>query len=502
MARVMVMVVLVLGGCRSLVPVIESSCSDGVQNGEETGTDCGGPVCGACSVTAPTCSDGVLNQRESDVDCGGECSDCLPGQRCTLAEDCASLVCTNGRCVAPAPCMNQLQDGTETDVDCGGPSCARCIDGKRCTAFADCLALTCVISVCGRAATCTDGEQNGDESSIDCGGGSCPSCADGSSCRANADCTSGNCGGSFTCRPTPGSCTDQTLNGSESDVDCGGPSCPRCVVGGLCQQPSDCFTASCTQGRCAAIPTCADGARNGDESDVDCGGSLCARCPAGDSCGGPADCFTGLCSANVCSAPAGCSDQVRNGNESDVDCGGPVCSPCAVTQRCNVNSDCASTSCNDQFLRTDTTWRVSASQSPGWNTVAFNDSAWSMATSEGAHGTGPPWGASPPMPPSTQAHWIWNRDSRVSGDFSTLYFRKTFVAPASPFVLHAAADDTFTAYLDGVAVSSGVIWFTPGVVTLTPTPGVTSVLAFSVTNGGGAGGLVADARVTQARCAP
>ena len=58
------------------------SCTDGIQNGNETGVDCGGPDCPAC----PTCSDGVQNGDETGVDCGG--SSCPPcpcnGQDVTL----------------------------------------------------------------------------------------------------------------------------------------------------------------------------------------------------------------------------------------------------------------------------------------------------------------------------------------------------------------------------------------------------------------------------------
>jgi hypothetical protein len=197
-----------------------------------------------------------------------------------------------------------------------------------------------------------------------------------------------------------------------------------------------------------------------------------------------------------------CSDGLRNGDESDVDCGGPLCARCAVSARCNVNGDCVSGRCNDQFLWTDTSWRWSLSAPAGWNTASFSDSSWSFATSEGLHGSGLPWGSSPPMPPQTQAHWIWNYDSRGSGDTNTLYFRKTFTGPTAPITLHVAADDRFTAYLNGVQVGVGTIWYTPAIVTLTPPPGMTSVLAVSVSNGGGAGGLVADARLTAPACAP
>ena len=46
------------------------TCSDGIQNGDETGIDCGGTVCQACETPA-TCSDGIQNGQETGVDCGG-----------------------------------------------------------------------------------------------------------------------------------------------------------------------------------------------------------------------------------------------------------------------------------------------------------------------------------------------------------------------------------------------------------------------------------------------
>ena len=51
-----------------------STCNDGIQNGNETGIDCGGTTCPACPIE-PTCSDGIQNGNETGVDCGG--SDCV-----------------------------------------------------------------------------------------------------------------------------------------------------------------------------------------------------------------------------------------------------------------------------------------------------------------------------------------------------------------------------------------------------------------------------------------
>jgi hypothetical protein len=76
------------------------TCTDGVQNGNETGIDCGG-ACPPCPVT-PTCTDDVRNGTETDVDCGGgACPACAEGGVCAVASDCASNRCVSGRCAPP-----------------------------------------------------------------------------------------------------------------------------------------------------------------------------------------------------------------------------------------------------------------------------------------------------------------------------------------------------------------------------------------------------------------
>ncbi|MCB0382620.1 MAG: T9SS type A sorting domain-containing protein [Psychroserpens sp.] len=55
---------------------VVATCNDGIQNGMETGVDCGGPDCPSCP---ETCSDGIQNQGETGVDCGGpNCPPCPP----------------------------------------------------------------------------------------------------------------------------------------------------------------------------------------------------------------------------------------------------------------------------------------------------------------------------------------------------------------------------------------------------------------------------------------
>jgi len=81
----------------------EPTCTDGVQNGDEEGIDCGGSNCAPCEAE-PTCTDGVQNGDEEGVDCGG--SNCAP-------------------CETEPTCSDGIQNGDETGVDCGG-SCNAC----------------------------------------------------------------------------------------------------------------------------------------------------------------------------------------------------------------------------------------------------------------------------------------------------------------------------------------------------------------------------------------
>lgn len=72
-----------LGASDKCGPPPAPTCTDGIQNGDETGVDCGGTTCAPCVV--PTCTDGIQNGDETGVDCGG--ATCAP---CAIA--CSSTV--------------------------------------------------------------------------------------------------------------------------------------------------------------------------------------------------------------------------------------------------------------------------------------------------------------------------------------------------------------------------------------------------------------------------
>jgi len=225
-----------------------------------TGFDCTSGVCdpsGKCA--APACDDQVLNGDETDLDCGGSCSTkCTEGKKCNLDDQCETNICsapqwgdTTRRCRAPG-CFNFAMDSGETDVDCGGPCDSKCQDGQGCIVGADCWNKVCD-SATGKCvgATCSDGVQNGSESDVDCGS-SCP-CEPGRRCTWDGECNSGVCDeDSQTClAPT---CADGVQNGGETDVDCGGGCEAKCGEGQHCGDDVDCSVGQCIAGHCMLNP--------------------------------------------------------------------------------------------------------------------------------------------------------------------------------------------------------------------------------------------------------
>jgi hypothetical protein len=150
----------------------------------------------------------VKNGTETDVDCGGSCGPCGDGKTCAQHVDCASGICHQSACAAPA-CDDLVKNGSESDVDCGG-SCPPCDDDKACLAGSDCTSKHCSntdgldpdagvpdagVLPAGTcvAPTCDDGYLNQDETDLDCGGMTCKACGVGQHCLVDADCASRNC---------------------------------------------------------------------------------------------------------------------------------------------------------------------------------------------------------------------------------------------------------------------------------------------------------------------
>ncbi len=208
------------------------TCTDGIQNGNETGVDCGGPDCPAC----PTgCEDTEANLTIILDNYPGETTWTLKNASGTTLYSggpysSAGSTVSETFCLADGCYDFQINDSYGDGICCGygQGSYDISINGQS-VASGGQFASTELTNFCvggGSGPTCTDGVQNGNETGVDCGGPDCPAC------------------------PT---CTDGVQNGNETGIDCGGPDCPAC-------------------------PTCDDGVQNGNETGVDCGGPDCAPC--------------------------------------------------------------------------------------------------------------------------------------------------------------------------------------------------------------------------------
>jgi len=296
---------------------------------------------------------------ETDVDCGGtECHGCTYGQHCTLPSDCADGQCLVGFCQEPG-CMNQVQDGEETGVDCGG-SCPRCRDGQPCDAAADCESGVC--SSDGRCATasCKDAVRNGDELDIDCGGSSCDGCAIGAPCAVAADCESGLCDAAsktcaLNCTTGWGECDGDVSEPCETNLLTSTRNCGAC--GSKCELKH--AESACVGGSCQ-IDTCvkpwilcnteeSDGCEvNASTDAMNCGG--CGKvCPAVH---GTPMCVSSTCAIECDDDWGDCDEDPLTGCEASIgdveNCGGcgKSCPSNEGTPFC-LDGKCGATICDD-----------------------------------------------------------------------------------------------------------------------------------------------------------
>ena len=267
---------------------------------------CQGGVCSfICNAGYSNCNGNNTDGCEINISNSvNNCGTC--GSVCAIQN--ATSGCLNGQCVFVscnpgfADCNNDISDGCETNLNTSPLNCAVC--GHSCPNVANGVRICnngvcdftcnlgftkvgnqCVpVAVCGDGIvqggeTCDDGNvNNGDGCSSACqvqAGFTCsgsPSvcntiCGDGIKAGAEG-CDDGNNtngdGCTATCQVQAGyictgspsvcvpiSCSDAVKNGTETDVDCGGPSCPKCVNGKICGSPSDCISGNCVSGFCA-----------------------------------------------------------------------------------------------------------------------------------------------------------------------------------------------------------------------------------------------------------
>ncbi len=166
------------------------SCSDGIQNGSESGIDCGGLACAPCNYTC----------GETLSDTGGS-ADYFNNENVTWT------ICATGTQVVALSftdfeveeggstgCFDKLElyDGPDANANSLGVFCGYSIADSPGAGYiqssGNCITLNFISDnsivkngwtaniTCQDPASCDDGIQNGDETGVDCGGSNCNSC--------------------------------------------------------------------------------------------------------------------------------------------------------------------------------------------------------------------------------------------------------------------------------------------------------------------------------------
>ena len=314
-----VSLVLVIGGCSSILQIEPGQLDTGA--GASTSSGGGG---GAAAV-----------------------SECEAASDCPTPPfpDCREITCADHRCVSV-----DAAEGTTTisqvagdcqHIECDGHGLVRSAnaddprdDGRECTDDT-CAQGVPVNSARAAGTKCTQG-----------GGAVCSGGGDCVGCLGDADCSGKICKGAL-CVPT--GCSDASKDNGETDVDCGGP-CSPCAGGLHCEGHVDCESGVC-KGKICKAPSCNDGVKNGDETDVDCSGP-CLPCGENKTCSDPTDCMSGVCAGTICCTPkmdvmvclGHCGPMSNNCGET-VMCGGCPFAASCVQGQCVCLPDPMPTTC-------------------------------------------------------------------------------------------------------------------------------------------------------------
>jgi hypothetical protein len=325
-------------------------------------TDCGTAPAGSCTefvCNAQACTTENKVKGTACVNAAGEnvCDGMGTCVGCLVNGDCSDLsnpICdlTQQKCVS---CHDGIKDGNETDIDCGGPECGAC-QGQKCDPVRGCggtnLNAVCVGVVCCDQA-CSQMCMACSMSDTGMPDGTCAPVLLGTDPKSQCV-TEGGCGAT----PTKCRCEDGVQNGDETDVDCGGATCPACGPKKKCAQPSDCANATCADGYCCVDGTGAASACNAPCYSCGLMGAegTCAAVPPGyqdtepvNACAGQFNC--GSNGANCvcgglgidCIGKAGATCVVHLDCLSDT-CGGApkVCAQSVSGDPCNSTMDCMS----------------------------------------------------------------------------------------------------------------------------------------------------------------
>ena len=244
-----------------------ASSGTGGGTGGGRGTSCSSVTeCQGVDTTCEyrTCAEGICGivQAAEDTACTeeggqvcdgeGHCVECNSAAQCNSGE-----ICQQHLCVSQA-CANNLEDGNETDVDCGGGDCPPCANSLECLTYSDCQSRFC------------------DASGGTGGSGAAGVCAP---CASDNDCT-----------PVPDAWCDLSANGGEcADLKVDGAPCSaanECLSGNCPADDGVCCDTPCT-GQCEACRANKTGGSDGTCASVTAGADPDNECPDAPGACGP-----------------------------------------------------------------------------------------------------------------------------------------------------------------------------------------------------------------------
>jgi hypothetical protein len=308
-------------------------CNNDPSDGCETNILISNNHCGGCNITCPdgfTCQNGQCIQLCLDQDadgwttCDGDCNDSDPNINPGVPELCDGV---------DNDCNGMVDEGLGT-LTCGTGACQTtipaCLNGQE----QICIPVTPTAEICGNGidddcdglvdenctGSCTDGILNGTETGVDCGGPTCPPCPAGQGCSTMSDCGPGLiCQGGICvegCPPAGTACDDgdpctvnDTQNGSCQCIgmplvcDDGNPCTTDICQNGTCvfmvaPNGTACPGGVCNNGTC--VTSCPPGTTNcgGTCVDLSTSSQNCGAC--GNTCPPGQTCVNGLCTLVSC----------------------------------------------------------------------------------------------------------------------------------------------------------------------------------------------------------
>lgn len=281
---------------------VNAQCTNGMQDADETGVDCGGPTCGATCAVGEGCGGDGTQDCITGVCTGGMCAECTVGG-CPEATEYCNTAAMNMGGMTEARCQPKVGDGDPcplgTAAQCAN---ANCVEGVCCDAACDSPCDSCVASKTGGmdgeclvtnagqtsdAGTCT-----GECETNMCDGAAttCPAANEGNTCGMTV------CGGAgdnqiVNSECTSGTCTPQGPMNCPGNEKCDSNACPGA---GSCMSKNDCLSGFYCDSSNNCVPEVANG--------MSCtAADVCATCAAADPCVSTAFCVEGVCCDSACS---------------------------------------------------------------------------------------------------------------------------------------------------------------------------------------------------------